>query len=125
MMTSFHYNYQNTLRQAIVLSIFYFVKNRSCVTHLHNKDCSEMHSGSCSQMTSSCKCPIGSSVQLLFVAHVPPLGIASYNIKTTSVTRGKVSAKITAYSSESVGKPRYGFYRNSLQSEGQPYNGDC
>ena len=27
-------------------------------TNLHNKDCSEMHSGSCSQMTSSCKCPI-------------------------------------------------------------------
>ena len=34
MMTSFHYNYQNTLRQAIVLSIFYFVKDRSCVTQI-------------------------------------------------------------------------------------------
>ena len=30
-------------------------------TNLHNKDCSEMHSGSCSQMTSSCKCPISLS----------------------------------------------------------------
>ena len=29
--------------------------------NLHNKDCSEMHSGS--QMTSSCKCPIRKSVQ--------------------------------------------------------------
>ena len=30
-------------------------------TNLHNKDCTEMHSGSCSQMTSSCKCPISLS----------------------------------------------------------------
>ena len=33
-MTSFHYNYQNALRQAIVFSIFSFVKNRSCVTKI-------------------------------------------------------------------------------------------
>ena len=32
------------------IQYFSFVKNRSCVIHLHNKDCSEMHSGSCSQM---------------------------------------------------------------------------
>ena len=25
-------------------------------TYLHNKDCSEMHSGSSNQMTPSCKC---------------------------------------------------------------------
>ena len=55
-MTSFYYNYQNALRQAIVFSIFSFVKNRSCVTQIYR--CSEMHSGSCSQKTSSCKCPI-------------------------------------------------------------------
>ena len=58
MMTSFDYNYQNALREAIVFSIFSFVKNHSCVTHLHDKDCSKMHSGSCNQMMSSCRCPI-------------------------------------------------------------------
>ena len=35
MMTSLHYNYQNALRQAIVFSIFSFVKNRSCVTQFY------------------------------------------------------------------------------------------
>ena len=34
MMTSFDYNSQNALRQAIVFSIFYFVRNRSCVTQI-------------------------------------------------------------------------------------------
>ena len=34
MMTSFDDNYQNALRQAIVLSTFSFVKNRSCVTQI-------------------------------------------------------------------------------------------
>ena len=52
MMTSFD---PNALRQGIVFRIF--VENRSCVTNLPNKYCSEVHSGSCSQMTSSCKCP--------------------------------------------------------------------
>ena len=33
-MTSFDYNYQNALRQAIVFSFFSFVKNRSCVTQI-------------------------------------------------------------------------------------------
>ena len=34
-MTSFNYNYQNALRQAIVFGIlFYFLKNRSCVTQI-------------------------------------------------------------------------------------------
>ena len=33
-MTSFDYKYQNVLRQAIVFSIFSFVKNRSCVTQI-------------------------------------------------------------------------------------------
>ena len=28
------------------------------MTHLHDKDCSKMHSGSCNQMMSSCRCPI-------------------------------------------------------------------
>ena len=52
MMTSFDYNYQNALRQAIVFSIFSFVKLLVRDTiHLHNKGCSEMHSGSCSQVT--------------------------------------------------------------------------
>ena len=39
---------------------YFFFCEESLVrdTNLHNKDCSEMHSGSCSQMTSSCKCPI-------------------------------------------------------------------
>ena len=32
MMTSFDYNYQNALREAVVFSIFSFVKNRSCMT---------------------------------------------------------------------------------------------
>ena len=40
MMTSF---------DAIVFSICSFVKNRSCVTNLHKKDGSEMHSGSYTQ----------------------------------------------------------------------------
>ena len=31
----------------IVFSSFSLVKNRSCVTHLHYKDCNKMHSGSC------------------------------------------------------------------------------
>ena len=34
------------------------MKIRTCVTHLHYRDCSEMHSGSCSRMTLSFKCPI-------------------------------------------------------------------
>ena len=53
MMASFDYNYQNSLREAIVFSIFFF-SEESLVrdTNLHNKDYSEMHSGS--QMTSSC-----------------------------------------------------------------------
>ena len=34
MMTSFDYKYQNALGQAIVLSSFSFVKNRSCVTQI-------------------------------------------------------------------------------------------
>ena len=32
----FDYKYQNALRQAIVFSIFSFVKNRSCVTQVYN-----------------------------------------------------------------------------------------
>ena len=35
MMTSFNYNSQNALRQAIVFSIFSFVTNRSCVTRIY------------------------------------------------------------------------------------------
>ena len=34
MMTSFDYNYQNALRQAVVFSIVSFVKNHSCVTQI-------------------------------------------------------------------------------------------
>ena len=34
-MTSFDHNYQNALRQAIVFSIFSFMKNRSCVTQIY------------------------------------------------------------------------------------------
>ena len=66
MITSFDYIYQNALRQAIVFSIF-FSCEESLVrdTNLHNKDCSEMHSGSCSQMTSSCTCPIACFLQFL------------------------------------------------------------
>ena len=57
-MTSFEY-YQNALWQAIVLAIVLFCEE-SLVRdkNLHDKDCSEMHSGSCSQITPSCKCPI-------------------------------------------------------------------
>ena len=52
------YKYQNALRQAIVIGIFSFVKNRSCVTQICiTKIAGEMHSGSCSHMTPSCKCP--------------------------------------------------------------------
>ena len=60
MMTSFDYKYQNALRQAIVFSVFSFVKNRSCVT----QSCSEMHSGSCSQIMSSHKCPIPQTLEI-------------------------------------------------------------
>ena len=35
MMTSFDYNYQNALRQAIVFISFSFVKNHSCVTQIY------------------------------------------------------------------------------------------
>ena len=56
LLLSFDYSYQNALRQAIVFSMFSFVKSRSCVTRI--KDCSEMHSGSCSEMTPSYKCLI-------------------------------------------------------------------
>ena len=56
---TFDYNYQNALRQVIVFSIVFFCEESLMRdTNLHNKDCSEMHSGSCSQMTSSCKCPV-------------------------------------------------------------------
>ena len=52
MMMSFDYKYQNALRQAIVFSIFFFCEESLvCDTNLHNKDCSEIHSGSCSQMS--------------------------------------------------------------------------
>ena len=39
---------------------YFFFCEESLVrdTNLHNKDCSEMHSGCCSQMTSPCKCSI-------------------------------------------------------------------
>ena len=51
----------------LLCSVFFsFVKNCSCVTHLHYKACSEMHFGSCSQIMSSCKCPI----KMLFVKFV-------------------------------------------------------
>ena len=42
----------------LLYSVFFFCEE-SLVrdTNLHNKDCSEMHSGSCSQMTSSWICP--------------------------------------------------------------------
>ena len=33
-MTSFDYDYQNALRQAIVIGNFSFVKNRSCMTQI-------------------------------------------------------------------------------------------
>ena len=49
MMTSFDYRYQNALRQAIVFSIFFFFFCEESLVRdasLHNKDCSEMHSGS-------------------------------------------------------------------------------
>ena len=61
-MTSFDYEYQNALRQAIVFGIFFFCEE-SLVrdTNLHDKGCSEMHSGSCSQIVSSYKCPIVAS----------------------------------------------------------------
>ena len=41
------------------IQYFFFCK-KSLVrdTNLHNKACSEMHSGTCSQMTSSCRCPL-------------------------------------------------------------------
>ena len=42
----------------IVFSIFSLVKNHSCVTHLHYKDCNKMHSGSCSQIMPSFQCAI-------------------------------------------------------------------
>ena len=44
----------------LLYSVFVFFCEESLMrdTNLHNKDCSEMHSGSCSQMVSSCKCPI-------------------------------------------------------------------
>ena len=45
----------NTVAQSINTERASLRKNRSCVKHLHYKDCSEMHSGSCSQMTSSRK----------------------------------------------------------------------
>ena len=61
MMTSFDYNYQNALRQTNVSVFFFYEESLVRDTNLHNKDCSEMHSGSCSQMTSSCKYPIGNS----------------------------------------------------------------
>ena len=51
-MTSFDYNYQNALRQAIVFSKIVCEELLVRDTNLHNKVCSEMHSGSC--MTSSC-----------------------------------------------------------------------
>ena len=35
MMTSVDYNYQNALREAVVFSIFSFVKNHSCVTQIY------------------------------------------------------------------------------------------
>ena len=38
-------------------------------TNLHNKDCSEMHSGSCSQMTSSCKWPISCIPSTTVICH--------------------------------------------------------
>ena len=53
----------------LLYSVIFFFCEESLVrdTNLHNKDCSEMHSGSCSQMTSSCKCAIkGPSQPLLW-----------------------------------------------------------
>ena len=49
MMTSFDFNSQNALGQAIVFSMFFF-----CEESLVRDKYSEMHSGSCSQMTSQC-----------------------------------------------------------------------
>ena len=69
MMMSFDYKYQNALGQAIVFGILFFCEE-SLVrdTNLHNKDCSEMHSGSRSHMTSSCRSPV-------------ELGIAHHSIR--------------------------------------------
>ena len=44
-------------------------------TNLHNKDCSEMHSGSWSQMTSSCRCPISS---IYLSNHLQHFTVATY-----------------------------------------------
>ena len=57
MVTSFDYNYQNALRQAVVFSILSFVKNHSCGTQICITKIAGNGSGSCSQITSSCKCP--------------------------------------------------------------------
>ena len=51
MMTSFDYNYQNALRQATVLFLFFCEESLMRDTNLHYKDCGERHSGSWSQMT--------------------------------------------------------------------------
>ena len=76
MMTSFDYNSQNALGQAIVFSISFFCEE-SLVrdTDLHYKDCNEMHSGSFSQMTSSYKCPIPKEISNLCC-----LGITSKSV---------------------------------------------
>ena len=52
MMTSFHYNYQNALGQAIVFRFFFCEESLARDTNLHNKDSSEMHSGSCKGLRS-------------------------------------------------------------------------
>ena len=77
------FDYQNALRQAIFLGIFFSFCEESLVRDKDKsnyKDCSETHSGSCSQMTSLCKCAIRVLVFLVHSRSFKEALLLSYSI---------------------------------------------